>query len=545
MLGEEGLGRLGRHHEEERLGAVEVGEVGGAARASGAGGRRAGGGPRAPLGPGHRRRVAAPEADLAALGGLRHRERGAEGAGAEDRRSRLGSLAAAAEHRRRRRCRAASAGGRTGRGRPAPRTAMRSAAAQAMIAPLSVQSASGGARKAAPFARRDRGEGGADRARWRRRRRPRRAPARRRDARRGRPASARRVFSARVSATAAWKPAQRSARSARVIPPCASTSRSRARRTAVLRPEKERSQPSRSRSGRGRAKRRASPVFAAGLDRGAAGLAEAEELRDLVEGLAGGVVDGAAEAAEALRPLDGEELAVAAGDEEHEVGEGDVLDQPRGQRVPGEVVDAAERQAAAGGDPLGEHHAGEHAADQPRTGGDRHRVDVGRGRGRRASSAAAVTRSRRSAWARAAISGTTPPNSACSASWPCDLRGEDLADRLARARAHHRDGGVVAAALDPEDGAVAPARLPPSCAGCGPQVTPARPRRNGGACPRSTEPPWPTRGRCFSPGRERQSQAFAEVLAARLPGRFRPVVAPLLAIVAAAGAARARRACRG
>ena len=68
---------------------------------------------------------------------------------------------------------------------------------------------------------------------------------------------------------------------------------------------------------------------------------------------------------------------MAAGDEQHEVGEGDVLDQPRGQRVAGEVVDAPERQAAAGGEALGEHHPGEDAADQARAGGDGDGVEVG------------------------------------------------------------------------------------------------------------------------------------------------------------------------
>ena len=74
---------------------------------------------------------------------------------------------------------------------------------------------------------------------------------------------------------------------------------------------------------------------------------------------------------------DGEELAVAAGDEEHEVGEGDRLDEARAERVAGEVVDAPERQAAAGGEALGEHHAGEHAADQAGAGGDGDGVEVG------------------------------------------------------------------------------------------------------------------------------------------------------------------------
>ena len=70
---------------------------------------------------------------------------------------------------------------------------------------------------------------------------------------------------------------------------------------------------------------------------------------------------------------------MAAGDEEEEVGEGDVGDEPRRQGVAGEVVDAPERQAAAGGDALGEHHPGEDAADQAGAGGDGDGVEVGEG----------------------------------------------------------------------------------------------------------------------------------------------------------------------
>ena len=177
---------------------------------------------------------------------------------------------------------------------------MRSAAAQAIIAPLSVQSASGGARKRAPAS----APTASSPARIVRLAATppataRTAPRRWRSAKARR---ARRVFSARVSATAAWKPAQRSARSPRVSPPFAATRLSRARRTAVLRPEKERSHPVavEERAGEGEAAGVAGRRL--GLDGGAAGLAEAEELRHLVEGLARGVVDGAAEAGEGSGP---------------------------------------------------------------------------------------------------------------------------------------------------------------------------------------------------------------------------------------------------
>ena len=59
------------------------------------------------------------------------------------------------------------------------------------------------------------------------------------------------------------------------------------------------------------------------LDRGAAGKAEAEQLGGLVERLAGGVVDGGGEAPVAAEALDVEQLAMAAGDEEQQIGEGE------------------------------------------------------------------------------------------------------------------------------------------------------------------------------------------------------------------------------
>ena len=45
--------------------------------------------------------------------------------------------------------------------------------------------------------------------------------------------------------------------------------------------------------------------------------------------------------------------------------------------VAGEVVDAVEREAEAGGEALGEHHPGEHAADEAGAGGDGDGVEIG------------------------------------------------------------------------------------------------------------------------------------------------------------------------
>ena len=111
-------------------------------------------------------------------------------------------------------------------------------------------------------------------------------------------------------------------------------------------------------------------------------------------------------------------------------------------------------------------------------------------------------------------------------------RGEDLARRRPRPGAHHGDGGVVAAALDPEDDASAWHASLPRCAGCGPQVTPARRPRNRRRFPETrTEPPWPPPGRSSSPGRGRSRRPSPRCWRRELPGRFRPVVSPVLEIV--------------
>ena len=233
-----------------------------------------------------------------------------------------------------------------------------------------------------------------------------------------------------------------------------------------------------------------------------------------------------------------------AGDEEHEVGEGDVLGQPRGQRMPGEVVDAVERQAAAGGDPLGEHHAGEHPADQPRTGGDRHRVDaveaeagaLERGRGHEVEALGV------------GAGGDLGHDAAPLGVQPVlalDHRGEDLAPRLPGTRAHHRDGGVVAAALDPEDGAGGLHAFLQRCAGCGPQVTPARPRRNGGACPEIGRS---RHGRPADAASHPAGAAVAGLRGGAGGGASRPLPPGRLAAArdrSPAGAARARRSAGG
>ncbi len=65
----------------------------------------------------------------------------------------------------------------------------------------------------------------------------------------------------------------------------------------------------------------------------------------------------------------------ARGDE-HEKGEGDAFQKPRGQRVRLEMVDRDERLAARQRHALARHQADEHAADEARTRRGRDAVEV-------------------------------------------------------------------------------------------------------------------------------------------------------------------------
>ena len=64
--------------------------------------------------------------------------------------------------------------------------------------------------------------------------------------------------------------------------------------------------------------------------------------------------------------------------------------------------------------------------------------------------ALAMMRSSASTWARAAISGTTPPNAACSLTWLKHHIGQDLAAAVLETFDHRRRG-LVAGRLDAED----------------------------------------------------------------------------------------------
>jgi hypothetical protein len=124
------------------------------------------------------------------------------------------------------------------------------------------------------------------------------------------------------------------------------------------------------------------------------------------------------------------------------------------------MVDRDQRLAGRQRQPLGRDQPDHHAADQARPGRRGDRVDLAR-RTPASASTSSTSRGRISTWARAAISGTTPPNGRCAASCP--------ASRCARMRPVGRDQsrrGLVAARFDAEDqahagGAMDRSSLPP------------------------------------------------------------------------------------
>ena len=140
-------------------------------------------------------------------------------------------------------------------------------------------------------------------------------------------------------------------------------------RTAVFSPEKEKSQVLVPCSGRGRSNRLGSPLAGQALHGRAARIAQAQHLRDLVERLADRIVDGGAEQAVAADALDRDELAMAARDQQQEIGEVELGDEAGGQRVRLEMVDRHQRQVVDQGHGLAGEQAHHQAADQARPGG--------------------------------------------------------------------------------------------------------------------------------------------------------------------------------
>ena len=178
--------------------------------------------------------------------------------------------------------------------------------------------------------------------------------------------------SATDSVTAASKPAARSATSWSRK----GASRSAARRTAVFRPAKEKCSSSRPSMGRGRSKRRGVARARETLDGRAAGEAEPQELRGLVEGFAQRVVDGGAEPLKVADAAHDEKLGMAARHQQQQVRRAQPFGQADRERVRLEVMHGDERAPAAERDRLAGDQPDDEAADQPGTGRRRDRIEV-------------------------------------------------------------------------------------------------------------------------------------------------------------------------
>ena len=114
------------------------------------------------------------------------------------------------------------------------------------------------------------------------------------------------------------------------------------------------------------------------VDVRSAGIGQAEQPSDLVERLAGRVVDGGAEHRDVVGDVvDEQDLGVAAADEQrtHSLIEASVLQLVDGD-VRDEVVDAVERLVVGQRERLGRRDAHEQCASEPGPAGDRDRVDV-------------------------------------------------------------------------------------------------------------------------------------------------------------------------
>ena len=107
-----------------------------------------------------------------------------------------------------------------------------------------------------------------------------------------------------------------------------------------------------------------------------AGLRQCQEAGGLVEGFAGGIVDGATKPMKAVGAMDNEKLAMSAGGEQDKVGKRDRIGHARGKRMTSQMIDADDGSARRGREALGAHHPGQHTADKTRPGGHRDRVQI-------------------------------------------------------------------------------------------------------------------------------------------------------------------------
>ena len=202
------------------------------------------------------------------------------------------------------------------------------------------------------------------------------------------------------------------------------------------------------------------------IDPRAAGIAEAEQLRDLVEGLARGIVHGAAHQRVAPRGVhraDEIEMRVSAGDDEGKgwvaarVGAAPVrrailgrafglaLVQEHGVNVAFEMVHGNQRKTIGEGEGLGVGNANKKRSGQAWAGGDSDGVEIGKRDVRLGKRGANHGNNGAEMFAAGQLR-----HHAAIARMRRDLRGDDRGNG-ARAPLHDRRGGFVAGAFNAED----------------------------------------------------------------------------------------------
>ena len=181
-------------------------------------------------------------------------------------------------------------------------------------------------------------------------------------------------------------------------------------RTAVFRPANEKSRSPLCSSGRGSANAVALPSCSQARERRPAGVAQAEQLGTLVEGLAGGIVDRLAEQFVVADGLHAHQLGVASRHQQRDERKARRIGrQERRQQVAFEVVHAQHRSAQRSGQ-AHNRCPRRSAAHPPARGRACRRSGRSRPSGQSASANTWRTSGKtRRIWSRDANSGTTPP----------------------------------------------------------------------------------------------------------------------------------------